>query len=72
MDTLAFTNSNLKLINDMQFLEAKPVDVRLTHLFCRQEYFISLLMKQDDFAHSGMYDQYLKSAHAEDKIEIFG
>ncbi len=78
VDTLAFTNSNLKLINDMQFLEAKPVDVRLDLLtyFAGREYLKAYKPRilyiafdeTDDFAHSGMYDQYLKSAHAEDAM----
>ncbi|MFT3825449.1 MAG: alkaline phosphatase family protein [Chitinophagaceae bacterium] len=78
VDTLSFANSNLKLINDMQFLEAKPVDVRLDLLtyFAGREYLKAFKPKvlyiafdeTDDFAHAGLYDQYLKSAHAEDAM----
>jgi len=76
VDTLKFDNPSLKLVNSMQFLEAKPLGFRLDLLtyFAGREY---LKVKKprvlyiafdetDDFAHAGLYDQYLKSAHAED------
>jgi Type I phosphodiesterase / nucleotide pyrophosphatase len=78
VDSLKFENPSLKLINDMQFLEAKPLDIRLDLLtyFAAREYlkvykpkvlYISF-DETDDFAHAGLYDQYLKSAHAEDAM----
>ncbi len=78
VDTLKFKGENLKLINDMQFLTAKPLDVRLdiiTYLAAR-EYMKTYQPKvlyiafdeTDDFAHDGQYDQYLKSANAEDAM----
>lgn len=78
MDSLQFENSNLTLINEMQFLTAKPIDVRpdiLTY-FAAREYWKSYQPKvlyisfdeTDDFAHAGEYDQYLKSAYAEDRM----
>jgi len=78
MDSLRFSNSNLKLINEMQFLTAKPIDVRpdiLTY-FAACEYWKTYQPKvlyiafdeTDDFAHAGEYDQYLKSAYAEDRM----
>ncbi len=76
VDTIAFSNPNLQLINDMQFLEAKPIGVRLDLLtyMAGREYLKAYKPKvlyiafdeTDDFAHAGLYDQYLKSAHAED------
>src|SRR5690242_3090679 len=62
----------------MQFLTTKPIDVRpdvLTY-FAAREYLKTYKPKvlyiafdeTDDFAHAGMYDQYLKSAHAEDAM----
>jgi hypothetical protein len=76
VDSLHFNAPSLKLINDMQFLEAKPIDVRLDLLtyFAAREYLKEYKPKvlyiafdeTDDFAHEGTYDQYLKSAHAED------
>lgn len=76
VDTLKFANKEMQLINDMQFLEAKPIDVRLDLLtyFAGREYLKAYQPKvlyiafdeTDDFAHGGMYDQYIKSAHAED------
>ncbi len=77
-DTVYLKNSHLQLINDMQNLTAKPLDVRpdiLTYMLAR-EYLKSYTPKvmyisfdeTDDFAHQGMYDQYLRSAHAQDKM----
>jgi hypothetical protein len=76
VDSLKFNTPSLKLINDMQFLEAKPIDVRLDLLtyFAGREYLKAYKPRvlyiafdeTDDFAHEGSYDQYLKSAHAED------
>jgi hypothetical protein len=77
-DTLHFNNANLSLINDMQFLTAQPLNVRpdiLTYMAAREymkAYKPRVLYiafdETDDFAHGGMYDQYLKSAHAEDAM----
>jgi hypothetical protein len=76
VDTLKFNTPSLRLINDMQFLEAKPIDVRLDLLtyFAGREYLKAYKPKvlyiafdeTDDYAHNGEYDQYIKSAHAED------
>jgi Type I phosphodiesterase / nucleotide pyrophosphatase len=76
VDTLRFADPNLKLINDMQLLTAKPLGVRLDLLtyFAGREYLKKYKPKllyiafdeTDDFAHAGEYDQYLASAHAED------
>ncbi len=78
VDTLKFTNPQLQLINDMQFLTTRPIGVRpdvITYMAAR-EYLKAYQPKvlyiafdeTDDFAHGGMYDQYLKSAHAEDAM----
>ena len=78
MDTLKFNNVNLKLINDMQYLSTQPIDLRpdiFTYMAAR-EYFKAYRPKvlyiafdeTDDLAHGGEYDQYLKSAHAEDAM----
>jgi len=78
VDTLKFDNANLKLINDMQFLTPRPIDVRpdvITYMAAR-EYFKAYRPKvlyiafdeTDDLGHAGEYDQYLKSAHAEDAM----
>ena len=77
-DSLKFTDKNLQLINDLQFLTAKPIGVRpdvLTYMAAR-EYMKAYKPKAlyiafdetDDYAHSGEYDQYLNSAHAEDAM----
>jgi Type I phosphodiesterase / nucleotide pyrophosphatase len=78
LDSLNFKQPSLKLINEMQFLTAKPLDVRLDLLtyFAAKEYLKAYHPKvlyiafdeTDDFAHEGAYDQYLKSAHAEDAM----
>ncbi len=76
IDSLKFSTKNLMLINDMQFLTTQPVGERpdiFTYMAAR-EYLKAFQPKvlyiafdeTDDFAHAGMYDQYLKSAHAED------
>ena len=78
IDTFNFSSPSFQLLNDMQFLSAKPIDVRLdvnTYLAAKtylKEYKPKVLYvafdETDDFAHAGMYDQYLKSAHAEDAM----
>ena len=78
VDTLKFKNPNLQLINDMQFLTTKPINVRpdVFTYFAAREYMKAYKPKvlyiafdeTDDFAHAGEYDQYLKSAHAEDAM----
>lgn len=78
VDTLSFKEPTLSMLNEMQFLTAKPINVRpdlLTYFTAKEylkAYHPSLLYisfdETDDFAHSGMYDQYLKSLHAEDAM----
>ncbi|BAV07958.1 hypothetical protein FLA_3990 [Filimonas lacunae] len=78
LDTIRLQAPALQLINDMQFITARPIDVRLDAYtyFAAREYLKAYKPKvlyvafdeTDDFAHSGMYDQYLKSAHAEDAM----
>jgi len=78
VDTLSFKEPTLSLLNEMQFVASKPINVRLDVLtyFTAKEYLKAYrprLMyisfdETDDFAHSGMYDQYLKSLHAEDAM----
>jgi Type I phosphodiesterase / nucleotide pyrophosphatase len=78
IDTLAFTNPQLSILNDMQFLTTKPIGVRpdvITYMAAR-EYLKAYQPKvlyiafdeTDDFAHAGMYDQYIGSAHSQDKM----
>ncbi len=68
----------MKLINDIQFLTARPIGVRpdiLTYAAGREylkAYQPRVLYiafdETDDLAHAGQYDQYLESAHAEDAM----
>ncbi|MEO5892928.1 MAG: alkaline phosphatase family protein [Ferruginibacter sp.] len=77
-DTLKFKEPALQLVNDMQFLTTQPIDVRpdVFTYFAAREYLKAYQPKvlyiafdeTDDFAHGGEYDQYLKSAHAEDAM----
>jgi hypothetical protein len=78
VDSLKFSSPALQLINDMQFLTTRPIGVRpdvLTY-FAAREYMKAYQPRAlyiafdetDDFAHGGEYDQYLKSAHAEDAM----
>ncbi|MEP6845195.1 MAG: alkaline phosphatase family protein [Panacibacter sp.] len=78
VDTFHFSSPAFQLLNDLQFLAAEPIDVRLdvnTYLAAKtylKEFKPKVLYvafdETDDFAHAGMYDQYLKSAHAEDAM----
>jgi hypothetical protein len=78
VDTLPALSQGLSLVNDLQFLSPEPIDVRpdvATYLAAR-EYLKAKQPKvlyigfdeTDDYAHGGLYDQYLKSAHAEDAM----
>ncbi|HTD94751.1 MAG TPA: alkaline phosphatase family protein [Chitinophagaceae bacterium] len=78
VDSLHFNSKEFQLINDIQFLTTRPLGVRpdvLTYIAGR-EYLKAYQPKvlyiafdeTDDFAHAGMYDQYLASAHAEDAM----
>jgi Type I phosphodiesterase / nucleotide pyrophosphatase len=77
-DSLPAGVKSLELINQMQVLGARPLGVRLdllTYMAAREylkAYKPKLLYiafdETDDFAHAGLYDQYLKSAHAEDAM----
>jgi Type I phosphodiesterase / nucleotide pyrophosphatase len=78
VDTLSFNSPGLQLINDMQFLSTRPIGVRLDLLtyFAGREYLKAYKPKvlyiafdeTDDFAHQGLYEQYIGSAHAEDAM----
>jgi hypothetical protein len=78
VDTISFKDPTLSLLNEMQFVTSKPINVRpdlLTYFTAKEylkAYHPNLLYisfdETDDFAHSGMYDQYLKSLHAEDAM----
>jgi len=78
VDSLKFKNASLQLLNDMQFLTPKPIGVRpdVITYFAAREYLKAYQPKvlyvafdeTDDYAHGGLYDQYIKSAHAEDAM----
>ena len=78
VDTIKFSAPALKLINDIQFLTPRPIGVRpdvLTYIAGREylkAYKPKLLYiafdETDDFAHGGLYDQYIGSAHAQDAM----
>ena len=77
-DSLKFNSPEFKLINDFQFLTTRPIGVRpdvITYLAAREylkTYDPRILYiafdETDDFAHGGMYDQYIGSAHAQDAM----
>jgi len=77
-DSFNFQTPELQLLNDMQFITTRPIGVRpdvFTYFAAREylkQYKPDVLYiafdETDDFAHSGKYDQYLMSAHAEDKM----
>ena len=76
MDSLPFGSPSFSLLNDMQSLSSQPINVRpdvVTYLAAREYmkiYKPKVLFigfdETDDYAHGGEYDQYLKSARAED------
>jgi hypothetical protein len=76
MDSLKFGSKEFSLLNDMQSLCSQPINVRpdvVTYLAAREYmkiYKPKVLFigfdETDDYAHGGEYDQYLKSARAED------
>ena len=76
VDSLPFSSPQFSIINQLQFLTAKPLGVRpdvLTYLAAKEylkEFAPRVLYiafdETDDYAHEGAYDQYLNSAHAED------
>ncbi|PWU04945.1 MAG: phosphoglyceromutase [Bacteroidetes bacterium] len=76
VDSIKLNAPSLKLIDDIQFLTTKPIGVRpdiLTYMAGREylkAYKPRVLYvafdETDDYAHAGLYDQYLGSAHAED------
>jgi hypothetical protein len=78
VDTLDFKTPTLSMLNDMQFLTTRPIGVRpdvITYFAAREylkEYKPKVLYiafdETDDFAHGGVYDQYIGSAHAEDAM----
>ncbi|MEI9912067.1 MAG: alkaline phosphatase family protein [Bacteroidota bacterium] len=78
VDTLRFKTPALSLLNDMQFLTTRPIGVRpdvITYFAAREylkEYKPKVLYiafdETDDFAHAGMYDQYIGSAYAQDAM----
>ncbi len=78
VDTLKFSAPGLQMLNDMQFLSTRPLDIRpdLLTYTAGKEYLKAYkpkllyiaLGETDDFAHAGNYDQYLGSAHAEDAM----
>ncbi len=78
VDTLHFKTPGFDQLNTMQFLSAKPLGVRLDILtyMAGKEYLQNFhprvlyiaFDETDDFAHEGLYDQYLNSAHAEDAM----
>lgn len=77
-DSLPYTTTRFKLIDDIESLSPRPIGVRpdvLTYIAAR-EYVKEMKPKvlyiafdeTDDLAHAGMYDLYLGSAYAEDRM----
>ncbi len=77
-DALRPNTPGMQLINNMQLLSTRPLDLRpdVFTYFAGREYLKTnkprvlyfSFGETDDFAHGGAYDQYLKSAHAEDAM----
>jgi hypothetical protein len=77
-DSFAFNTPEFRLLQDLQTLTPRPIGVRpdvITYLAAREylKKFAPRVLyiafdETDDFAHGGMYDQYLMSAHAQDAM----
>lgn len=78
VDSLHFSEKELQVVNEMQFLAPQPLDVRpdVITYFAGKEYLKTYRPRvlyiafdeTDDFAHAGLYDQYINQAHAEDAM----
>lgn len=78
VDSFRFNTPAFKLLNDLQFLTTRPIGVRpdvFTYMAAREylkQYKPKVLYiafdETDDFAHAGMYDQYLMSAQSQDAM----
>ena len=76
VDTMRFNNAALQVVNDMQFLAPQPLGVRqdVITYFAGKEYLKAYQPRvlyiafdeTDDYAHAGLYDQYIMQARAED------
>jgi hypothetical protein len=77
-DSFAFNAPEFRLLQDLQTLTTRPIGVRpdvITYMAAREylkkfrpKVLYIALDETDDFAHGGMYDQYLMSAHAQDAM----
>lgn len=77
-DSLAFNSPRMQLLNEMQQLTATPIGERpdLLTYFAGREYLKAYrpkvlyiaLGETDEFAHLSNYDEYIGSAHAEDRM----
>ena len=77
-DSLPLTTEKFSLLDNIQSLTARPLGVRpdvLTYVAAREymkekkpKVLYIAFDETDDLAHAGMYDQYLGSAYAEDRM----
>lgn len=77
-DSFSVNAPQFQLLNDLQKLTTRPIGVRpdvVTYLMAREylkKFQPNVLYiafdETDDFAHGGLYDQYLMSAHAQDAM----
>lgn len=77
-DSFPTGTKEMQLLNDLQYLTTRPIGVRpdiFTYVAAREylkqktpRVLYIALDETDDFAHRGQYDQYIKSAHAQDAM----
>jgi hypothetical protein len=77
-DSLPYNTPQMRMLNDMQRLSAKPIGERqdLLTYFAAREYLKSYqpkvlyipLGETDAFAHKGLYDMFIGAVHAEDAM----
>lgn len=78
MDTLHFPDKGLQVVDEMQRLAPQPLNCRpdVITYFAGKEYLRVYQPKvlyfsfdeTDDYAHAGLYDEYINQAHAEDAM----
>ncbi len=78
MDSFPALTPTLAVLNDMQAIAPQPIGVRpdLLTFFAAREYLQArqprvlyiAFDETDDYAHAGLYNEYLRAAHAEDQM----
>lgn len=78
MDSFPLVSPAMAVLNDMQAVAPQPIGVRpdVITYFAAREYLLArqprvlyiAFDETDDYAHAGLYNEYLRAAHAEDQM----